>query len=160
MNKLFNKCNFLFFILFSCISLYGQTNDDTPTNDNMRFTLIDDTLFSNTGLKLVIGQKLTIGNAGGEKGEYRSIISKKAAIVPSIWGQDGRYENAIENYVDSKKNKEKVKASLIPGNILTIKKIGFWTNSKPHFYVVYLSSDTDGYNCDIKLALNLKELLL
>src|SRR5882757_6170693 len=149
-----------FFIVFFCSSVIGQTNTDLLINDRMTLELKNDTLFSDTGLKIFIGQKLTIGNAAGEEGRYRSIISKKAAIVPSIWGQDRRFENAIENYVDSKKNKEKVKKSLIPGNLLTVKEIGFSKAGKPHFYIVYLASDSDGYNCDIKLALILKELLL
>ena len=94
------------------------------------------------------------------QGDIDLLFPEKPQIVPSIWGQDKRYENAIENYVDSKKNKEKVKNSLIPGNLLTIKGIGLWKNSKPRFYIVSLSSDVDGYSCDIKLALILKELLL
>ena len=149
-----------FFIVILCNSVYGQTNADSLINDQMTLGLKDDTLVSNTGLKIFVGQKLIIGNASGEAGRYRSIISKKAALVPSIWGQDARFENAIENYVDSKKNKEKVKKSLTPGNLLTIKGIVLSKTAKPHFYMVSLSSDSDGYKCDIKLALLLKELLL
>jgi hypothetical protein len=156
MNKPHGKFYFLFFVLFFSASAHGQTND----GNDMTFELKNDTLFSNTGVKLFIGQKLIVGNAAGEAGQYRSIISKKAAIVPSIWGQNKRFENAIENYVDSKKNKEKLKRSLIPGNLLTIKRIGLSTAGKPHFYMVSLSSAPDGYNADIKLALLLKELLL
>jgi hypothetical protein len=160
MNRMSNKCCFLFLILLFSTSLYGQINADTLTSNNVTFELKNDTLLSNTGLKLFIGQKLIIGNATGEAGRYRSIISKKAAIAPSIWGQDKRFENAIENYVSSKKDKEELKNSLISGNILTIKKINYCTIAKPHFYMVFLSSDLDDYKCDIKLALNLKELLL
>lgn len=160
MNKIFNRTFMLFFISLLSTSLYGQIEADTLIKSDMTFELRNDTFFSNTGLKLLIGQKLIIGNASGESGQYRSIISKKAAIVPSIWGQDKRFENAIENYVDSKTNKEKVKTSLIPGNLLTIKRMGFSKTGKPHFYIVSLASETDGYSCDIKLALLLKELLL
>ena len=141
-------------------SVYGQTNADSLINGGMTLELKNDTLFSNTGLKLFVGQKLIIGNASGEAGQYRSVISKKAAIVPSIRGQDMRFENAIENYIDSKKNKEKVKATLIPGNLLTIKRIAFSKTGKPYFYIESLVSETDGYSCDIKLALLLKELLM
>ena len=141
-------------------SVSGQTSTDSLLNNGMTLELKNDTLLSKTGLRLFIGQKLIIGNPSGEAGQYRSIISKKAAIVPSIWGKDKRFENAIENYVDSKKNKEKVKNSLLPGNLLTIKKMGFSKTGKPHFYMVSLSSESDDYNCDIRLALLLKELLL
>ena len=149
-----------FFIVLFQHSVYAQTNTDSPINSGMTLELKNDTIFFSTGLKLLVGQQLIIGNPAGEAGQYRSIISNKAAIVPSIWGQDTRFENAIENYVDSKKNKEKVKASLIPGNLLTIKKMGFSKTGKPYFYIVSLSSDSGGYNCDIKLALVLKELFL
>lgn len=141
-------------------SVYGQSNTDSLINSGMTFELKNDTLFSNTGLNIYAGQKFILGNAAGEEGRYRSIISRKAAIVPSIWGQNKQYENAIENYVDSKKNKEKLKRSLIPGKELTIQRMGLSKTGKPHFYIVALSSGSDGYNCDIKLALLLNELLL
>jgi hypothetical protein len=160
MSKSFNRTLLLFFILFTSSTVYAQTKADAFINNDMTFELKNDTLFSNTGLKIFVGQKLIIGNAGGESGQYRSVISKKAAIVPSIWGQDTRFEHAIENYVDSKKNKEKVKKSLVPGVLLTINRIQFSKTGKPYFYLVSLSSDTDSYSCDIKLALILKELLL
>jgi hypothetical protein len=160
MNKLFYRPLILFFIAFSSVLLYGQTKADTLINNDLTFELKNDTLFSNTGLKLFIGQKLIIGNAAKGSGQYRSIISRKAAIVPTIFSRDTRYENAIENYVDTKKNKEKVKQSLIPGTLVMIKKISLWSNSKPRFFLAYLSSDLDAYSCDIKLALILKELLL
>jgi|SRR5688572_20855429 len=150
----------LYFMIFFSNSVYGQTNADSLINERMTLELKNDTLFSNTGLKFFVGQKLIVGNASGEAGNYRSIIYKNAAIVPSIWGQDMRYENAIENHVNKKKSREKVKSSLLPGNLITIKGISFSKTGKPHFYLVSLSSGTDVFNCDIKLALNLKELLL
>lgn len=140
--------------------LNAQISGDEMINKNTTVEFKNDTLFYSNGLQLFIGKKLIIGNPAGEGGHYRSIISKKAAIVPSIWGQDMRYENAIENYVDSKKNKEKIKKSLIPGNLLTITKISFPKTGKPYFYLVSLSSGIDSYNCDVQLALILKELLL
>lgn len=101
-----------FFLLFFSASLYGQENNSGSIAKNTTFEFKNDTLYSATGLKLYAGQQFIIGNAAGEDGQYRSIISSKAALVPSIWGQDPRYEYAIENYVDSKKNKEKLKKTL------------------------------------------------
>ena len=129
------------------------------SNKELSFEWRNDTLYSNTGLKLYVGQKLVLGPASGEGGKYRSIVSKKAAIVPSIWGQDKRFGNAIENYKDSKKNKERLRILLVPGLSLTIKAIGLVKIGKPHFYMVILSSDTDECKADIKLALALGELL-
>ena len=160
MKKLFTILLASSFIVFFCNTVYGQTKNDSLINGKTTLELKNDTLFSDTGLKFFVGQKLIIGNAAGESGYYRSVIHKNAAIVPSIWGQDMRYENAIENHVNKKKSREKVKSSLVPGSLVTIKGIGFCKTGKPHFYLVSLSSDTDSFNCDIKLALILKELLL
>lgn len=157
MNKLYS---FLFLLVFSTPALRAQTNSDTLVRHNMVFELKNDTLYATTGLKIFVGQQLTIGNAAGAEGYYRSIISRKTAIVPSIWGQDRRYDYAIENHVNRKKNRELVKKSMIPGNIVTIKRIGLWKNSKPNFYIVALDSGDDIFSCDIKFALILNELLL
>lgn len=150
----------LYFIVFFCNITYGQINTDTLINGGMTLELKNDTLFSNTGLNFFVGQKLIIGNASGEAGYYRSVIYKNAPIVSSIWGQDMRFENAIENHVNKKKSREKVKSSLLPGNFLTIKRMSFCKTGKPYFYLLSLSSDSDSYNCDIRLAFLLKELLL
>ena len=160
MKRLFNISLASCFIVFFCNAIYGQTKTDPLINGKTTLELKNDTLFSNTGLKFFVGQKLIIGNGAGESGYYRSIIYKNAAIVPSIWGQDMRYENAIENHVNKKKSREKVKSSLIPGDSVTIKGISFCKTGKPHFYLVSLSSGSDTFNGDIKLALLLKELLL
>src|SRR5438552_13004856 len=106
---------------------------DAVTVDNESFQLKNDILYSSTGLKLFKGQKLVIGNPAGDDGHYRSIIYRNAAIVPSIWGQDRRYDHAIENHVNVKKSREVVKQALIPGKFLIIKGIGLWKESKPHF---------------------------
>ena len=160
MKKVFKCTLLLFFIVFYSVILYGQSNTDSFINSGMTLVLKNDTLFSNTGLKFFKGQKLIIGNAANVSGQYRSIVSTGAAIVPSIWGQDKRYENAIENNIDSKKNKDKLRKSLIRGTVVTIRKIHFSTTGRPHFYLVNISSDSDSYSCDLKLALKLKELLL
>ena len=160
MKEKFHKVLLLFLIVFATKTTFGQTNDETLIKDDMTFELKNDTLYSSTGLKLFVGQQFIVGNASNDGGQFRSIISTRAAIVPSIWGQDRRYENAIENYVDSKKNKEKLRQFLVPGNSLTIKWIGLSKTGKPHFYMVLLASETGACKADIKLALRLGELLL
>jgi hypothetical protein len=160
MKKISNKFILLFLTVLIATTIYGQTREGNLNNDEPTFELRGDTLHSTTGLKIFVGQQLTIGEPSGIDGHYRSIISKKAAIVPSIWGQNKRYENAIENYVDSKKNKAKLTKFLLSANSLTIKAIGLSKTGKPHFYMVLLSSDTGECKADIKLALRLKELLL
>ena len=132
---------------------------DVVTADNDSFQLKNDTLYSGTGLKFFRGQQLVIGKPAGDDGYYRSIIHN-TAIVPSVWGQDRRYDHAIENHVNVKKSREAVKQSLIPGKVLTIKGMGLWKESRPHFYLVSLASDSDVFGCDLQFALSLKELSL
>ena len=150
----------IFSVLFFSHTALAQTSSGATTNDVVSFEWRHDTLYSNNGLKLFVGQQLTVGEPAGVAGKFRSIISKKAAIVPSIWGQDRRYENAIENYVDSKKNKEKLNSFLLSVRSLTIKRIQLSKTGKPHFYMVLLSSGSGECQADIKLALALKELQL
>ena len=137
----------------------GSRVYDLVSADNESYQLKGDTLFSDTGLKFFKGQQLIIGNPAGEDGYYRSIIYK-TAIVPSIWGQDRRYDHAIENHVNVKKSREGVKEFLVPGKLVTIKGIGLWKNSKPNFYIVSLASGSEVFSCDIQFALSLKELSL
>ena len=160
MNKLAFKSILFFSIVVFCNSVNAQAANDTLINGNMKLELKNDTLFSDAGLKFFIGQKFIVGNAAGEDEYYRSIIDKSAAIVPSIWGQDKRFENAIENHVNKKKSREKVKKALVPGKSVTIKRIAYSKTGKPYFYIVDLSSDAGDYYCDLRLALILKELLL
>ena len=159
MNKRITRFFAVFLIVLIYNSAQGQTDSDSLINMSMTFELKNDTLYSNTGLKFYKGQKLIIGNNAGANRRYRSILSDRAALVPSIWGQDKRYNYAIENYVDSKKNREKMK-KLIPGQVLTITGIGLSKTGKPHFYSAGLTSGADRYYCDLKLALNLRELLI
>jgi hypothetical protein len=133
---------------------------DAVTVDNETWQLKNDTLYSSSGLKFFIGQKLAVGSPAADDGYYRSIIYRNAAIVPSIWGQDRRYDHAIENHVNVKKSREVVKQSLIAGKTVTIKGIGLLKGSKPNFYIVSIASETEVLNCDIQFALSLKELSL
>jgi len=160
MKKLVIAAFISIFTVFACNSVHAQMIVDSLVKSTMNFELNKDTLYSSTRLKFFAGVKFVVGQPAGENGRYIAIIPGKAALVPSLWGQDMRYEHAIENYVSSKKSREKLKKSLIPGKLLTIKRVGFEKTAKPYFYAVYLFSDTDTYFCDIKLALVLKELLL
>jgi len=148
-------------LAFACSSSRNSAGKtfDVITVDNESFQLKNDTLYSSTGLKLFRDQQLIIGNAAGEDGYYRSIIYK-TAIVPSIWGQDKRYDHAIENHVNVKKSREGVKQFLVPGRTVTIKGIGLSKEAKPHFYFVSLASGSEVFGCDIQFALSLKELSL
>jgi hypothetical protein len=139
---------------------YGQQDADTLWNKSLLYDLKNDTLYDHHGGKIFVGQTLILGNNATGTGKYRSIISKWAAIVPSIWGPDRRYENEIENYVDNKKGKASL-LYLTPGLPLTIKKIVLTGNRKyTRYYMVLLSTATNEYRADIALALRLRELLV
>lgn len=137
----------------------GGRSFDVVTVDNESFQQRNDTLYSSTGLKFFKGQRLIVGNPAGADGFYRSIVYK-TAIVPSIWGQDRRYDHAIENHVNDRKSREGVKKFLVPGRSVTIKAIGLWKNSKPNFYLISLASEAEVFGCDLQFALSLKELSL
>ena len=153
-----------FFYLITLLALssagYGQQDADTLQNKSLLYDLKNDTLFDHHGGKIFVGQTLTLGNDATGNGKYRSIISKWAAIVPTIWGPDSRYENEIENHVDNKKGKASL-LELKPGVSLTVKKIVLTGNRKyTRYYMVLLSTATNEYRADIALALRLRELLM
>ena len=158
------KVNRYIFLVFICIvnhlSLFSQQGNDTLINESLVFKLKKDTLFGSTGLKLWVGQKLNLGKPSGQGLRYRSIISLKAAIVPSIWGQNKKFDYAIENYTDDKKNKVKLQEILATSSSFVIQKIVFSKSAKPHFYMVILSSDAGACKADIKFALVQKELIV
>ncbi len=151
-------------MMFVVGCLNAQPNIDSLASDSRQAELKGDTLVTSTGLKIYVGQKLTIGKPARPDGLFRSIISSKAAIVPNIWGRKNRgYENDIENYVDTKKGKEKIKNELIIGLTATIKKISLIGNTnKYHYYMAILSieSGSDYYRTDILFAFKINELLL
>lgn len=151
---------FIPMIMFFPAALNAQPTADSAITEEMTFEWKKDTLYSSTGLKFYQGKKLVVGNPAGDDGYYRSIIARNAAIVPSIWGQDRRYDHAIENHVNVKKSRELVLKSMIPGDSLTIKGIGLWKESKPNFYLVRIATASESFLCDIKFALLLEELLL
>ena len=157
-NEIFRSIALIFLLCFTNQASAQANNAKTQPNAAITYKLSKDTLLASSGQKIYVGQQFVLANPAGEDGSYRSIISKKAAIVPSIWGQDMRYENAIEHSVDSKKNRARVKATLVPGTVLTIKNITLCTTGKPHFYAVTLVSESNKYTCDIRLALCLSEL--
>ncbi len=158
--QILNASLFLFYSLLSFNIVTAQLNRDSLISAGMTLTLKNDTLYSSTGLKFYAGQKLIVGNPTGNDSYFRSVIHKSAAIVPSIWGQNKDYENAIENHVNKKKSRELVKKYLLPGDSLIVQRLTYSKTGKPYFYMLSFSTANSTFNCDIKLALLLGELLL
>ena len=153
----------LFYVLVSVLfsfTMYGQAANVRLITKDMSFELRGDTLFSTTGLKLFVGQTVIAGTGAAGDGYYRFVTSSKAAIKPSIWGQDRRYEYAIENHISPEKSRAEVRQFFLPGDSLSIARIVWWKNSKPNFYLVWLTDGDKKFACDIKAALCFGELLL
>ena len=149
----------LVLIIFSSLRIIAQKSGRVISKNGIALELRNDTLFSNAGISIFVGQKILLGQPAAQD-RYRSILSKYAAIVPEIWGPNKRFENQFENYVDSKKGKASVR-KLKQGEYLAVTAIGIMGDRKSsQYYVVLLSSVQDKYKCDISLALSLGELLI
>lgn len=142
-------------------SVIAQSSTDSLFGKGINAELRNDTLFVGSGIIIYPGQQFVVGTGARVDGGYRTIISKYAAIVPTIWGHNSKYEYDIENVVDSKKGRQLL-AELKPGQILTIGKIGKGGKKEYQYYSATLLSDGKElkYRCDILVALRLKELLL
>ena len=141
--------------LFLSLWFVGSAQQSKPAGTEMN----GDTLYTGTGIKIYAGQQLMVGQPKGSSGRYRSIISRKAALVPAVWGQQSPTGHAIENNVGSKKDKVLMKL-LIPGTKVTIQSIRLSKTGKPHFYLALLSTEAGVYQCDINFALEIEELIL
>lgn len=99
------------------------------------YTLLNDTLFSNASYSIYKGQKLVIGNGTYENGCYKTIGFKSYLSWPLLlnYNLDMKYNTEYQN--DSqKRDLDKVKESLIPGDTLIVteikkkkdRRIGIW----------------------------------
>jgi hypothetical protein len=147
----------LFIAILISQTTFAQKSKDTEINKDTKFVVVNDTLISESGRKIFVGQKLKLGKPSGNNNSYRSIISKYAALVPNIWGNNNGLKHLIENYVDNKKGKKQL-AELIPGQIFTIGKIVKTGKKEFQFYYGKLLTESTNYGCDILFALELGEL--
>jgi hypothetical protein len=145
---------------------FGQAVSDSTAQSDTTFTLKDDTLFSSKGFNICVGQKFIIGKGSGEEGRYQSISFKSPLAFPLIFLRKTQIESNTD-YQDNPSDfdQDQVKASLIPGQLLIVKKIKLIGHvRKWHIYRVYLYDDTPSwrykYICDIETALKWNELLI
>ena len=156
---------FLVFILFSKISLAKNLKSSKRLADTI-LTFQNDTLFSNVGFKIFIGQKLTIGK-GSDDGRYQTMSFKSPFALPTLLNRNLDIKNNIEYQNNpSLRDQDKVKESLNIGQPLIVTKIKSTGNTKRGFhYILYLATGTSSFSnkfiCgDISYALKLKELLI
>ncbi len=129
-------------------------------------TFKNDTLYSNVGFKIFIGQKLTIGK-GSDDGRYQTISFKSPFALPTLLNRNLDIKNNVEYQNDpSLRDQDKVKESLDVGQSFLVIKIKSSGNVRHGFhYLLYLATGTSSFSnkfvCgDIYYALKLKELLI
>ena len=139
-----------------------EINSDIHKSDTT-FTLVGDTLFSNKGFNLYIGQKVIAGHGSDENGWYRYVRFNSAFTWEKWLFRDMEINNNMEYQSDeSKRDQDKVKEFFRSGDTLVIKKIIQSRKKKIGTYLIlkYKSSVQSNFRCFIPYALNLKELLL
>lgn len=156
---------FILFILSSNISSGKHITNSKRVVDTI-FTFKNDTLISNIGFKIFVGQKLTIGK-GSADGRYQTISFKSPFALPTLLNRNLDIKNNIEYQNDpSLRDQDKVKESLNIGQFLIVTKIKSKGNPKRGVhYLLYLATGTSSFSnkfvCgDIGYALKLKELLI
>jgi len=151
---------------FSINCSFGKPVINLKKIADTTFIFKDDTLFSNIGFKIFVGQNLIIGKGSEGNGCYQAISFKSPIALPILLFRKTETANNLEYQVDpSQRDKDKVKEYLNIGQSLTVTKIKSQGNGKKwHYYLVYLADGTSSlstkFKVDIAYALKLKELLI
>ena len=152
--------------IFSFRAASGQSIVDSLKEGDTTFLFRDDTLFSNKGFKIFVGQHLIAGKGSDEEGRYRTIGFKSAFAFPVWFMRDAEINNNASYQNDpSLRDRDKVREYLDSGRTLIVRKIKSESRKKKwHYYLVFLSDDAHSfsmkYRCDITTALRRKEILL
>lgn len=86
-----------------------ELNSDNHKSDTT-FTLLGDTLYSNMGFILYVGQKVIAGHGSSQNGWYNSIDFKSAFTWEKWLYRDMEIKNKMEYQSDeSKRDRDKVK---------------------------------------------------
>jgi len=162
------RCYQAFTICLLCVlsfhAVSGQPDVDSLKDGDTTFVFRDDTLFSNKGLNIFVGQRLIAGKGSGEGGHYKTIGFKSAAAFPLLFLRDAEIKNNVEYQNDpSLRDADKVREYLDSGRSLIVRKIkSMGRKKKWHYYLVFLSDGPSSlslkYRCDIISALRQKEL--
>src|SRR4051812_22317576 len=153
------------FLHFSTAAL-GQHAPDSIKVGDTTYIYKDDTLFSDKGFSICVGQTLFAGKGGGEDARYMSISFKSAFAFPLMFLRGTELKNNSDYESNpSLRDADKVKEYLSPGRQLIVKRIRDRGRKKKwHFFEVYCwdgkSSLALKYRCDIARALHLHEILL
>lgn len=131
------------------------------------YTLVGDTLFTNTGIRIVVGQSLTVGKGSDENGWYAS-MSFKSPFNWSLWlFRDKELNNSTNpSRVDAAWERERYKLRdyFYEGDSVLVKKIRKKGNKKyGYWYAVYIKTykfPKAKFICNIKLAIKNREIII
>ena len=154
------KIIFLFIVLCSFLTAKSVTAPLLISNYKTKKLNISDTIITNKGFTIYVGQKLIVGKGSGENSWYRTIDFKNGFNFPLLFLRDLEIKQNLKYQADpSVRNKDKVKEYLKPGynlTVLKIKKVG------PN-YIALLRNDerfSINYKSLIVEAIKCNELLL
>lgn len=161
------KLTILLFIVFFRISA-GRSFTSSKKVVDTTFTFKNDTLFSNVGFKIFVGQKLIVGKGSEDHGRYQTLIFRSPAAISLLLFRKTELANDPEYRLDPPlRDQDKVKEYLTVGKSLIVTKIKLKGNEMQlHHYLLYLSdgeasSLVNKFTCaDFEYAIKLKELLI
>jgi hypothetical protein len=158
-----------YFLLFSFLVCIGfgalAQTDSTAVSQDTTYTLVGNTLLTNQGFKIVVGQPIIIGEAAGEQGWYQTIIFRNPTAWPILLFRDIELKNNMEYQLDeSIRTKNKIRDILTKGDTLTVTRIKRFGRSRNTWYVVWLRLDQGllsvNLRCYIKDAIRLREIIV
>jgi hypothetical protein len=160
--------NFLSLSFFVCIGLPAVAQPDSTTiKQDTTYTLVGDTLFTNQGFKIVVGQPIIIGTASGEQGWYQTITFKNPTAWPLLLFRDLELSQNLDYQLDeSIREKDKIKDLLAKGDTLQVTKIKRLGRNRSgnHWYIVSMRLDQGllslNFRCYITGAIRLGEVTL
>jgi len=158
-----------YYLFVFCISATFSLNaqDNTLNNVDTNFNLSNDTLLSNDGLKIYVGQRLIIGKGSEPNGWYSTIGFKNGDLsFPVMFLYETELKNNYEYQQDPQKRvKDKVKEYLHAGDTVIVTKLKKDRNKRKGnwYYTAFLKTDefpSLKLRCVIINSINKKELLM
>jgi len=144
----------------------AQSRIDSISTGDTTFIFRDDTLFSNKGFNIFVGQHLIAGRGSDEEGRYRAISFRSPFAFPLWFMRETELKNDPAYSIDPyKRDGDMVKGSVDSGRSFIVMKIrSEGRRKKWHYYLVFLSDGRHIFplklRCNIILALQRKEILL
>ncbi|MBD3750549.1 MAG: hypothetical protein IE931_13755 [Sphingobacteriales bacterium] len=156
----------LVLIIVNFPNLYAQSDRFNPSKDNV-YNLLNDTLFTNRGIRIIVGQKLIVGKGSDKNGWYSS-MQFRSPFNWSIWlFRDMELNNSTNpSKVDAEQERERdsLRDFFHEGDSVLVKKIKRKGNKKyGYWYVLYLKTlkfPKANFICNINLAIKKKEIII